>query len=313
VAPTRVPPRALGRYALAVNAATRVAHPETVRGAIRESLRGVRALVLDADGVLMLRGAVLPGARESLARLDERGIPWRVATNFSATHRETLAARFASIGLAIPAGHIVTALSATVDDVRRTYPGRPVFVLTHPDGLREFGAHPRLAPEDADADGATAAAVIFGDAGHDLSYENLDRAFRLVRRGAELIAMHRNGWWHTARGETIDTGSFVAAVEYATGVRARVTGKPGALMFRMAYRGLAADVAAAGGAPLRRAEVAMVGDHAPQDIVGAHRAGLRGILVLSGRTAPEEVTRLRGRAVPEGVAPALSDVVAALD
>ncbi len=292
-----------------MNAETRVAD----RDAVREALRGVRALVLDADGVLMLRGAALPGARESLARLDARGIPWRVATNFSATHRETLAARLAEIGLPIPAGHIVTALSATVDDVRRTYPGRPVFVLTHPDGLREFGDHPRMAPGDADADDARAAAVIFGDAAHDLSYENLDRAFRLVRRGAELIAMHRNGWWYTVRGETIDTGSFVAAIEYATGVRARVTGKPGALMFRTAFRGLAADVAAAGGAPLRRHEVAMVGDHAPQDIVGAHSAGLRGILVLSGRTAAEEVARLRGRAVPEGVAPALSDVVAALD
>ncbi len=277
------------------------------------ALRGVRALVLDADGVLVMRGAALPGAAEALARLDARAIPYRVATNISSLHRETLAERFARMGLPIPAARIVTALSATVDDVRRTYPGRPVFVLTHPDGLREFGDLPRLTPEEVDTDGATVAAVVFGDAGRDLSYENLDRAFRMVRRGAELIAMHRNGWWYTARGETIDTGSFVAALEYATGVRARVTGKPGPLMFRTAFRGLAADVAATGGAKLRRSEVAMVGDHAPQDIVGAHRAGLRGILVLSGRTAAEEVARLRGRAVPEGVAPALSDVVAALD
>ena len=179
----------------------------------------------------------------------------------------------------------MTSLSATVDDVRRAYAGRPVFVLTHPDGLREFGDHPLLAPEDVDADGARAAAVIFGDAAHDLSFENLDRAFRLVRRGAELIAMHRNGWWYTAKGETIDSGAFVAAVEYATGVRARITGKPGPLMFRAAARALAADVAAAGGPPLRRHEVAMVGDHGPQDIAGAHRAGLRGVLVLTGRTA----------------------------
>jgi HAD superfamily hydrolase (TIGR01458 family) len=279
---------------------------------LRATLRGVRALVLDADGVLVMRGAPLPGAVEALSRLDERGIPYRVATNISSLHRDTLAARFARMGLPIPAERIVTALSATVDDVRRTFPGRPVFVLTHPDGMREFGDLPRLTPGEVDADGATAAAVVFGDADHDLSYENLDRAFRLVRRGAELIAMHRNGWWYTAKGETIDTGSFVAAVEYATGVRARVTGKPGPLMFRTAFRGLAVDLVAMGGAPLRRDEVAMVGDHAPQDIAGAHRTGLRGILVLSGRTTRDEVPRLRGAAVPDGVAAALSDVVAAL-
>lgn len=282
-------------------------------GDLSAALRGVRALVIDADGVLVARGAAIPGAAEALARLDERGIPWRVATNYSSKHRETLAARFAADGVAIPPGRMVTALSATVDDVRRRYRDRAIFVLTHPDGLREFGDHPRLAPEEVDAPGATAAAVIFGDAAHDLSFENLDRAFRLVRRGADLIAMHRNGWWYTEKGETIDTGSFVAAIEYATGVRARTTGKPGPLMFRTAFRSLAAEVAAAGGPPLRRDQVAMVGDHAPQDIVGAHRAGLRGILVLTGRTTAAEVPALRGRAVPDGVGATLSDVVAALD
>jgi HAD superfamily hydrolase (TIGR01458 family) len=286
---------------------------EAREAGLRAALAGVRALVLDADGVLIMRGAALPGAARALARLEARGVPWRVATNFSGTHRETLAARLADAGLPIPPERIVTSLSATVEDVRRRYAGRPVFVLTHPDGLREFGDVPRLAPEEADAAGATAAAVIFGDAAHDLSYENLDRAFRLVRRGAELVAMHRNGWWHTAKGETIDTGAFVAAIEYATGARARVTGKPGPLMFRTAFRALAAEVATAGGAPLRRTEVAMVGDHAPQDIAGAHRAGLRGILVLSGRAQPGDVALLRGRSIPDAVGATLEHVVAALD
>jgi HAD superfamily hydrolase (TIGR01450 family) len=279
---------------------------------LRAALRGVRALVLDADGVLVMRGAALPGAAEALAHLDERRIPWRVATNYSSKHRETLAAHLADIGVRIPPGRLITSLSATVDDVKRRYPGQPVFVLTHPDGLREFGDHPLLEPARADAEDARVAAVILGDAAHDLSYENLDRAFRLVRRGAELVAMHRNGWWHTAKGETIDTGAFVAALEYATGVRARLTGKPAPLMFRAAFRGLAADVAAAGGPPLRRSQVAMVGDHAPQDIVGARRAGLRAILILSGRTTAAEVAGLRGLAVPGAVAANLLDVVAAL-
>jgi len=281
--------------------------------AVRAALRGVRALVLDADGVLVMRGAALPGAQEALARLEERAIPYRVATNISSMHRETLAARFARMGLPIAAERIVTALSATADDARRTYPGRPVFVITRPDGLREFGDHPIMAPAEADADDARAAAVIFGDGDEDLSYANMDRAFRLVRRGAELIAMHRNGWWYTARGETIDTGAFVAAVEYATGARARVTGKPGPLMYRTAFRGLAAEVAAAGGRRLTRRDVVMVGDHAPQDIAGARRAGLRGILVLSGRTTIGDVAGLRGASVPEAVAGTLGDVVAALD
>ena len=280
---------------------------------LRSALRGVRALVLDVDGVLVLREAALPGAVEAIAQLQARSFPYRVATNISAKHRDTLSARFTGMGLPIPAERIVTALSATVDHVRRSYPGRPVFVLTHPDGLREFGDLPRMTPEEVDADGATAAAVVLGDAGHDLSFENLDRAFRLVRGGAELVAMHRNPWWHTPGGETIDTGAFVAAVEYASGARALVAGKPSPPMFRTAVRALAAEIAASGGRRLRRDEVAMVGDHATQDIGGARRAGLRAILVLSGRTAPEAVASLRGREVPDAVAATVEDVVAALD
>jgi HAD superfamily hydrolase (TIGR01450 family) len=280
--------------------------------ALRAALGGVRALVLDADGVLVMRGAALPGAAEALAGLEERRVPYRVATNISSLHRDTLAARFARVGLAVPSERIVTALSATADHVRRTYPGQPVFVITLPDGLREFGGHPLLAPGEAAAVGARAAAVVLGDGERDLSYENLDTAFRLIRGGAELIAMHRNGSWMTAKGETIDTGAFVAALEYAAGVRARLTGKPAALMFQAAVAGLAREIAATGEPRLVRHQVAMVGDHAPQDIVGARRAGLRGILVLSGRTTAAEVAGLRGLAVPGAVAANLVDVVEAL-
>jgi ribonucleotide monophosphatase NagD (HAD superfamily) len=125
--------------------------------------------------------------------------------------------------------------------------------------------------------------------------------------------MHRNPWWVTARGETLDTGAFVAALEYATGTRALLVGKPAPLMFRSAVASLAAEVAASGARRLVRGEVAMVGDHASQDIAGARRAGLLGILVLSGRTPAGEVPGLRGRSVPAAVAATLGDVVAALD
>lgn len=279
---------------------------------LRAALAGVRALVLDADGVVYARGRALPGAAEALAELETRSIPYRIATNISSMHRATLAAWLGGMDLAVAPERIVTALSATADHVRRAHPGEPVFVITRPDGLREFEGHPLLRPDQVDAPEARAAAVVLGDGGTDLSYENLDRAFRLLRRGAELIAMHRNPWWFTSRGETLDTGAFVAALEYATGIRARLVGKPAPLMFRAAHASLAAEVAAAGGSPLRRAEVAMIGDHARQDIGGARRAGLRGILVLSGRTPAEELPGLRGRAVPDAVAATVGDVVAAL-
>jgi len=157
-------------------------------------------------------------------------------------------------------------------------------------------------------------AVVVGDAGDDLSYRNLDVAFRLVRGGAELLAMHRNPWWLTEKGPTLDAGGFVVGLEFATGRPARTLGKPSPIVFRQAVAGLAADL----GKRLPRAAFAMVGDDPRADVAAAQRVGLRGILVLSGKTTRAEAdlamrgARGRGRG-PDAVAETLTDVVAALD
>src|SRR3954464_8128789 len=54
---------------------------------LRSTLDGVRAFVLDADGVLLSKGAPIDGAAEALVTLRRRGIPYRVVTNYSSAHR----------------------------------------------------------------------------------------------------------------------------------------------------------------------------------------------------------------------------------
>jgi HAD superfamily hydrolase (TIGR01450 family) len=283
---------------------------------LRKALRGVRGFVLDADGVLVLRGEPLPGAVDALRRLGDRGIPFRVVTNFSQLHRETLAGWFGRSSLTIDPDRIITAASATAAYTAATHPGRPLFVLAATDARREFEGQRLLTADEADAAApGTVAAVVIGDAGDDLSYRNLDVAFRLVRGGADLLAMHRNPWWLTDKGPTLDAGGFVVGLEFATGRPARTLGKPSPIVFRQAVAGLAADL----GERLPRAAFAMVGDDPRADVAAAQRVGLRGILVLSGKTTRAEADRLattgaprRGRG-PDAVAESLTDVVAALD
>lgn len=283
--------------------------PEHPPALLRERLAGVRALVLDADGVLVLKGERIAGSPEAVERLIERGIPFRVVTNYSSSHRETLAARFAGAGMAIAPERIVTAASAAAAYVRAHH--ADAFVLAAPDALREFWGVRLLERTEVDA-GAPAGAVVIGDAGDDLPFRDLDRAFGLVRGGAELVAMHRNAWWLTKRGETLDSGALVAGLEFATGRRARIAGKPSPTVFRVAVDGLAGEL----GRRPRRGEVAMVGDDLLADVRAGQRVGLLGILVLTGKHGPADVERLgrgpRGTR-PDAIAPSLGDVVAALD
>ena len=281
------------------------------RAALRAALAGVRGLVLDADGVIVLRGEPIPGAPEALARLAAAGIPVRVVTNYSSAHRSTLAAGMARPGFNPDPERIITAASAAAAHTASQFAGGSLFVIANADARREFDGQHLLSAEEAAEPGASVAAVVVGDGGDDLSYRNLDTAFRLIRGGAAFLAMHRNPWWLTRRGPTLDAGAFVAGLEFALGRRASVLGKPSPVVFRQALAGLAADL---GLRQLPPAEAAMVGDDPVADVAAAQRVGLRGILVLTGKVGADEAAEARGgRRAPDAIAASLAEVVGALD
>ena len=82
------------------------------------------------------------------------------------------------------------------------------------------------------------------------TFELLNRIFRKLVAGAELIALQKNRYWLTGGELTLDMGPFVAALEFATGRSARVVGKPSREFFRLALSHL----------DLAPHQVAMVGD-----------------------------------------------------
>ncbi len=288
--------------------------------ALAGALAGVRALILDADGVLLYAGKPLPGAVAALLRLEAVSIPYRVVTNYSSAHRRSLAAGVSrSFGIAVDPARLITAASAAAGYTARHHRGEPLFVLASPDALREWEGQHTLTPDEAERDTAGIRAVVIGDAGDDLSFRNLNIAFRAIRAGAAFVAMHRNPWWVTAQGVTLDAGALVAGLEYSLERRAIVSGKPSQVVFREAAAALAEEIASAGPGPrLRLRDIAMVGDDLQTDVAGAHRAGLRGILVLSGKTdsamveAAAAAGKLRGSARPDAVAPDVGTVVEAL-
>jgi HAD superfamily hydrolase (TIGR01450 family) len=278
---------------------------------LRSALSGVRAFVLDADGVLLYRGAPIDGSVAALRTLRDRNIPYRVVTNFSLTHRSTLANTFAKLtGLPSEPDRIITAASAAAGYTAAHHPGGRLLVLASPDALHEWDGQQTVTPEAADEPWATVDAVVIGDAGDALSFRNLDIAFRQLRAGAAFIAMHRNPWWVTERGPTLDAGALVVGLEHALGRRAIVCGKPSPVVFREAVAELRADVAATGGPRLRVADVAMVGDDPKADIAAARRVGLRGVLVLTGKVSPAEAGNGAFRA--DAVAENLAAIIAAL-
>ena len=282
---------------------------------LRAALHGVRGLLLDLDGVLVLKGRAVPGAPEALAALDRVGFPYLIVTNSSLVSRETLAAWGRSVGFTTPSDRFQSALTASAELVRREYGDRPVYVITSDDARVEFDGLNVLDGAAVDANPAGVAAVVLGDSPDQLTRDNLNRAFRAVLGGAALIGMHRNPWWLTPEGPTLDAGAFLVALEWATKRRARTVGKPDRAFFRVAIDRMAAEATARGEPRLARHDLVMVGDDAFSDIGGGRRAELRTAFVRTGKHGDAELAKAASGARgyrPDAVAPSVGEIVAAL-
>jgi HAD superfamily hydrolase (TIGR01450 family) len=229
-----------------------------------------RGIVFDLEGVLHVGYRPLPGASETLAALDQAGLPHVILTNTTSKTRATISARMGEIGMSYPAERIVTAASATVAFLQRRHAGRRVLLLAEPAAFAEVAAAGgiELVERGQDAD-----VVCLGGPDASITYAHLQEAFRALMEGAAFVAMQRNRWWPTPDGPGLDAGVFVKGLEYASERRATVIGKPAAGAYRAALHVLG----------VRAADALMVGDDPVADLATAHRIGLRTCLVRSGK------------------------------
>lgn len=257
-----------------------------------ESLAGVRAVLLDLDGVLYVEREPIAGAREAVAALRRGGLGVRFVTNTTSRSRARTLAHLAELGFDVGEDELVTPAALALRHCRERG-HRTAALVMNDEVKRDFAG---LTEVERGAD-----AVIVGDLGERFAYDVLNRAFRLVLDGAELIALQKNRFWRTPDGLSLDVGPFVAALEYATSREALVVGKPAAAFFALPLAELGVEPAAA----------AMVGDDVESDVGGALAAGLQAVLVRTGKYR-EDVARASGIR-PTAVVDSIADVPALLE
>jgi HAD superfamily hydrolase (TIGR01458 family) len=236
---------------------------------------GADGLLLDIDGVLSVSWEPITGAIETLAWIREQSIPFRLITNTTTLTREVLANTLREAGFEVDAPDIVTAVVATAEYLRAHHSGARVFLLSDGDARADLDGV-ALVGSDEPADVA-----VIGGASDDFSYASLNHIFRLLNDGATLIGMHRNMYWRTAEGLQLDGGAYVAALEEATGAKATICGKPSPAYFEAALEMLGVSATRA----------VMVGDDVVNDVLGAQRIGMTGVLVRTGKFRPADLDR----------------------
>ncbi len=248
------------------------------------------AILLDVDGVLYVSGQPIPGAASAVNRLRADGHRIRFVTNSATRSRATLAGELRAMRIELEDDELQTTPRAAAGALA----GRRVLALTMPAIIEDL--------EGVQLVGEAAEVVLIGgvDEGPEtnnvFSYMNLARAFAELDAGADLYCLHKNPWWQTSRGPLLDSGAFVAGLEYATGLEATVLGKPSPTYFLAALEAVDADPELTW----------MVGDDIEADIGGAQKHGMKTALVRTGKFRPDAVER--SRILPDAILSSVADL-----
>ncbi len=224
----------------------------------------IKGFLIDLDGVLYIEDQVIPGAVETVNWLRQRGYPFQFLTNTTMRSRDSLVKKLLRLGIQAEAGDMFSTAVVAASWLADQGVSRVQLLLTD-DAQKDFDGFEITTrrPE----------VVVVGDLGTAFSFEILNSAFLAVKAGARLVALQKGRYWQTKNGLALDTGAFVAALEYATETEAELIGKPNRAYFDTALTDMGID-------PSR---VAMIGDDIVMDISGAQTVGLQTILVLSGK------------------------------
>lgn len=228
-----------------------------------------KAVLCDIGGVLYVADDPLPGAIEAVRRLKER-YRVRFLTNTTQKTGAQVVGTLRDMGFDIEADEVITALDMTRSFLQREQSGACYLLTSDAEAFFD------------DLPSQPCRYVVVGDAQENFTYERLNRAFRVLLQGGELLAAAKNRTFKDRDGKlSMDAGGFVAALEYASGKEARILGKPSEEFYTLACTMVGENPS----------DVVMIGDDIESDVAGAQAAGVRGILVKTGKFSTDDLER----------------------
>ena len=228
-------------------------------------------ILFDLDGVIFRGDKLIPGAEGVIHKLQIAKIPYRFITNTTRMTKNNLINMLSKMGFSVNPKEIFAAPHAASEYCKlKRY--KNISLIVPDEEMKEDFSTFQFVDENPEA-------IVVGDMGKLFTFELLNRLFLNIINGAELIAMHKNRYWNSADGLTLDLGAFISALEYASGKSAIVVGKPDPNLFKLAVHNWW----------LSEKSIYVVGDDLDADIMGAHNAGMKSVLVKTGKFREENL------------------------
>jgi len=241
-------------------------------------LDGVDLVLADLDGVVYKGPDAIPFAVDALnAAAKDHRVGY--LTNNASRTAASVAEHLTSLGLSVVAEEVVTSPQAAMRVMKTLVPEGSTIMVVGGAGLvdevEKAGYTVTRSALDAPA------AVVQGFA-PDVAWAHLaEAAFALHapkgETGIPWVATNTDWTIPQARGTAPGNGTLVSAVHTAVGRLAVVAGKPEVPMFEVATDRFNAT------------STLVIGDRLDTDILGANRAGLSSVLVLTGIDQAKQV------------------------
>ncbi|MFM2384153.1 MAG: hypothetical protein RL166_27 [Actinomycetota bacterium] len=241
---------------------------------VKSLIEGYDALFADLDGVVYEGGKAIEHAVEALRRVGDQGMPVGYVTNNSSRKPQTIADQISGYGLNVTSQHVVSSGQTGVELLKTLIPAGSKVLVVGGEGLRtytEAGGFVLVEDSTHKPD-----AVIQGFS-PDVSWKHLAEAAYSIQNGAKWVATNQDWTIPQERGIAPGNGTLVSAVHTAVGQLPLVAGKPEVAIFETAKARFGSK------RPL------FVGDRIDTDILGANRAGIDSVLVLTGISQPKEL------------------------
>ena len=228
-------------------------------------ITNVKGLLIDLEGVLYSDNKLIPGSIDVIKKLRKHNLKLRFLTNTTTTPRNLIINKLQDFGFNIQEEEIFTPIIATKNYLRDNKVNK-IALVTNIEIIEEFNDY-EITQKNPDV-------VIMGDIYKDFKWEILDRIFKLVYiENSALIALHQNKYCIRDNKISLDLGPFVKAIEYSSGKKSILMGKPEKNFFDLAVKDL----------DIINDNILMIGDDITSDIEGSINANLKAIQVKTGK------------------------------
>ena len=225
--------------------------------------------VIDMDGVLYRGNKKIEGADAFIKFLQDNAIPFLLATNNSTRTREMYVEKLKNMGIEVDEENIITSAYVT-GKILKKEKNRASALIVGEIGI--FEEIKRIGWKIVDLKNWNETEYVIVGMDTTLTYEKLKAGCLAINNGARFIATNNDKNFPSEEGLIPGAGSMVAALEAATGKKARVMGKP-----NEPYANTIKSI-------LGSKDIWVVGDRIETDMLLAEKLGAKKVLVLSGVT-----------------------------